>query len=124
MSEDKEPLRVRYEYEQHPDAQLQYAHGVWGGANSHGEVELNFYTESDKLPAFSECIIAPDGSFGHETVPYDKHLKVVTRRIHSKILLNYHTVRGLIELLQEAADTLEAEGGDGFYFDDESEFRQ
>jgi hypothetical protein len=123
MSEDKQPLRVRYEYDEDPALRLQYAHGVWGGINPHGEVELNFYTESDKLPSFSEQFITPDGSFSHETAPYDKHLKVVRRRIHTKLLLNYHTVKAMIEWLQEKSDTLESEDGEGFFFDDEKSFR-
>ena len=124
MSEDKTSLRVRYEYEQDPKARLQYAHGVWGGINPHGEIELNFYTESDKLPLFSERVVAPDGSFGHETAPYDDSLKLVTRRIHTKLLLNYHTAKAVIEWLQEKADALEAENGETLFFDDEKGFRQ
>mgnify|MGYP003589441808 FL=1 len=124
MSEDKQALRIRYEYEQDSDVRLQYAHGVWGGINPHGEVELNFYTESDKLPPYSERIVAPDGNLGHETAPYDENLKVISRRIHTKLILNYHTVKAVIEWLQEKAEALEAEEGEGFYFDDENGFRQ
>ncbi len=107
MNDDKQPLRVRYEYEQDPQTRLQYAHGVWGGINPQGEIELNFYTESDKLPAHSERIIAPDGSFGHEIAPQDENLKVVVRHIHSKLLLNYHTARAVLDWLQEKVETLE-----------------
>jgi hypothetical protein len=124
MSEDKQPLRIRYEYEEEPGLRLHYAHGVWGGINPHGEVELNFYTESDRLPPFSEQIITPDGSFSHETTPYDKHLKLVNRRIHTRLLLNYHTVKAMIEWLQEKAEALEAEEGEGFFLDDGKDFRQ
>lgn len=118
MSQDKSPLRIRYEYEQNPETRLQYAHGVWGGINPQGEVELNFYTESDKLPPYSERIIAPDGSFGHEMAPYDDNIKVVTRRIHSKLILNYHTARAVLEWLQDKVDTLESEE-ESLYFDDD-----
>ena len=120
MSQEKSPLRIRYEYEQNPETRLQYAHGVWGGINPQGEVELNFYTESDKLPPYSERIIAPDGSFGHEIAPYDDSVKVVTRRIHSKLILNYHTARAVIEWLQDKVDILENEE-EGIYFDDDEE---
>ncbi len=51
MSQDQQPMRVRYEYEQEPETRLQYAHGVWGGINPQGEVELNFYTESSLFRA-------------------------------------------------------------------------
>ena len=66
MSEAKGPLRIRYEYELDPNKRLEFAHGVWGGINPQGEVELNFYTESDKLPPYSERIVAADGGFGQQ----------------------------------------------------------
>lgn len=53
------PSRIRYEYEQDPETRLQYTHGVWGGINPQGEIEISFYLESDKMPPYSERIIAP-----------------------------------------------------------------
>ena len=52
------PSRIRYEYEQDPETRLQYTHGVWGGINPQGEIEISFYLESDKMPPYSERIIA------------------------------------------------------------------
>ena len=118
MSQEKLPMRIRYEYAENPEARLQYAHGVWGGINPQGEVELNFYTESDKLPPYSERIIAPDGSLGHEAAPFDESLKVVTRRIHTKLILSYYTARAVMEWLQDKVDILENEE-EGMYFDED-----
>ena len=47
MSQIRYPSRVRYEYSQEPGCRLQYTHGVWGGINPQGEIEVNFYVESD-----------------------------------------------------------------------------
>ena len=115
MSQEKFPLRIRYEYIEAPDTQPKYAHGVWGGINAQGEVEINFYTESDKLPPFSERIVAPDGSFGHEMAPYDENLKVVNRHILSKIIINYHTARDILEWLDDKVQLLEMEPEGGPY---------
>lgn len=119
MSQEKNLLRIRYEYEQSPETRLHYTHGVWGGINPQGEIELNFYTESDKLPPYSERIIAPDGSFGHEMAPHEDNLKIVVRRIHSKLLLNYHTAQAVLEWLQDKIETLENEE-EPFFFDNEN----
>ncbi|MDR2075751.1 MAG: hypothetical protein LBP61_02280 [Desulfovibrio sp.] len=119
MSQEKQPLRIRYDYVHAPEARLQYAHGVIGGINSQGEVEMNFYTESDKLPAYSESIIAPDGSLGHEIAPADEEVKQVARFIHSKVILNYYAARDLVEWLEEQIAALEAEGRNQTFFDDE-----
>ena len=119
MSQEKSPLRIRYEYQQEPGTRINYAHGVLGGINSQGEVEMNFYTESDKLPPYSERIIAPDGSFGHEIAPYDEELKVITRHIHSKVILNYQSARGLLEWLEDQVATIEAETEGQMFFDDQ-----
>ncbi|MFV0347322.1 MAG: hypothetical protein ACK5JO_01960 [Halodesulfovibrio sp.] len=105
----KLPARIRYEYEMEKEAKLEYAHGVWGGVNPHGEIELNFYTESDKLPTVSERIIAPDGSIGHEMVPVETEHKVVIRSIHSRVVMNYNTARAMYDWLDEKLTALEAE---------------
>lgn len=119
MSQEKPPLRIRYEYQQDPEVRLKYAHGVLGGINSQGEIEMNFYTESDTLPPYSERIIAPDGSFGHEIAPYDEDLKLITRHIHSKVILNYQSARGLLEWLEDQVALIEAESEGQIFFDDE-----
>lgn len=114
----KYPNKIRYEYEQESNLRLNYAHGVWGGINPQGEVEMNFYIESDKLPNFSERIVAPDGSFGHEVAPYDEELKVITRQIHSKVVLNYHTARAVLEWLEDKVEALEMEEGGHLMFEE------
>lgn len=112
-------VRIRYEYEQDQTARVRYAHGVWGGINPQGEVELNFYTESDKIPAFSERLVAPDGSLGHEMAPFEEDLKIITRHIHSRVILNYHTARAVMEWLQDKVDILEVEAENAGYFYEE-----
>ena len=97
------PSRIRYEYEQDPETRLQYTHGVWGGINPQGEIEISFYLESDKMPPYSERIIAPDGSFGHEIAPYNDEERTITRHIHSRVVMNYHTARAMLEWLEAEA---------------------
>lgn len=112
MSQIKFPTRIRYEYEHDPAAKLQYAHGVWGGINPQGEVEINFYLESDKMPTFSERRVEADGSFSQELAPFDEEVRVVTRHIHSKVVINYHTARALLEWLEEKVEALDLEEED------------
>ena len=109
MSDDNYagPLRVRYEYKQDESAQLKYAHGVWGGINSQGEIEMNFYVESDALPAWSERAIEPDGGLGPEITPQDDRQKNIIRHIHTKLVLNYHTARAIQEWLESHLEILE-----------------
>lgn len=113
MSKDETaaPSRIRYRYEMAPEARLQAVHGVWGGINPQGEIEMNFYHESDALPACSEQIIAPDGSLGHEIIPGNDEVRDITRHIHSRVLLNYHTARAVLEWLEDRVAALEEEGG-------------
>lgn len=112
MSQDPTfPHKIRYEYAVDPQARLNLTHGVWGGINPQGEIEMNFYLESDKVPAFSERFVAPDGSLGHEMIPVDEEVRVISRQIHSKIVFNYHTARAMLDWLEEKIDLLEAEDG-------------
>ncbi|MEG6505899.1 hypothetical protein [Nitratidesulfovibrio sp. 1201_IL3209] len=125
MSQDpKYPTRIRYEYEHDPGVRLEYAHGVWGGINPQGEIEISFYIETDKMPPFSERLVAPDGSFGHEVAPYDENLKVITRHIRSKVVLNYHTARAVLEWLEEKVETLEMEEEGGMMYEGEGALEQ
>jgi len=110
-NDDGFPSKIRYEYQQDLGARVQYAHGVWGGINPQGEIEVNFYLESDKMPPYSERLVAPDGSFGHEIAPYDAEVRTVIRTIHSRVILNYHTARAVLEWLEDKLDMLEMEDG-------------
>ena len=118
MSQNTHPPKIRYEYEVTPEARLNYAHGVWGGINPQGEIEMNFYLESDKIPAFSERIISPDGSLGHEMAPGMTDVRVITRNINAKVVLNYQTARAVLEWLEDKVELLEMEEkSSGMLFD-------
>ena len=52
------PKKIRYKYVMDDSVRMSTAHGVWGGINPQGEIELNFYEESDSLPQWSECLVA------------------------------------------------------------------
>ena len=110
-NDDTFPSKIRYEYLQDPGTRVQYAHGVWGGINPQGEIEVNFYLESDKMPPYSERLVASDGSFGHEIAPYDTEVRTVIRTIHSRVILNYHTARAVLEWLEDKLDMLDMEDG-------------
>ncbi len=103
------PSRVRYEYEQEPEVRLKYAHGVWGGINPQGEIEISFYLESDKMPPYSERVIEEDGSFGHEMAPYSEDIRTIVRTIQAKVVINYYTARALLEWLEDKVCELEEE---------------
>ncbi len=55
--------------------------------------------------------------------PYQEDLKIITRRIHTKLILNYHTARAVIEWLEDKVETLETEGMDPMMFDDGGDFQ-
>ncbi len=76
------------------------------------------------MPPFSERLVAPDGSFGHEVAPYDENLKVITRHIRSKVVLNYHTARAVLEWLEEKVETLEMEEEGGMMYEGEGALEQ
>lgn len=115
------PDKIRYKYKVSDDCNTFLAHGVWGGVNAHGEIELNLYTESDELPTESEQVVHPDGSVGPEIPGLADETRAVERTIHSKVILSYHTARALVEWLDDKMQILEQEGeGAPFMFDDDS----
>ena len=103
------PNRIRYEYEVDKETRLRYSHGVWGGINPQGEVEISFYLESDKMPPYSERVVEPDGSFGEESAPFSEEERVIVRHVHSRIVMNVQAARAMLEWLEDKVSTLEAE---------------
>lgn len=102
------PLKVIYEYEIDEGCPRVPAHGVWGGLSPHGEIEMNIYSEGDKLPEYSERLIHPDGSVSDESSSTDEQQsKTIVRRVHAKVYMNYHTARAVIEWLEEKVQALE-----------------
>ncbi|MDR1777961.1 MAG: hypothetical protein LBR31_09070 [Desulfovibrio sp.] len=120
----KIPSKIRYNFTLEHGTRLQTAHGVWGGINAQGEIEMNFYHESDALPQFMEQIVSPDGSLGHEILPEDGEPREVERRIHTRVLLNYNTARGVLEWLEEQLDILDEDGAQGMYREPDSGVKQ
>lgn len=106
---------ISYIYERPDDVRLNVAHGVWGGINPHGEIEMNFYNESDKLPRFTVQSVAPDGSMGEEKIPDEQSTEQITRHIHSRVLLNYDTARAILEWLEDRVAELENESRNNFF---------
>ena len=80
--QDEMPSRIRFHYDIDKKARLETVHGVWGGINPHGEIEMSFYNESDAIPSTTEQIVAPDGSLGHEVVEEDSDVRHINRHIH------------------------------------------
>ncbi|MCA1946192.1 MAG: hypothetical protein LDL30_13085 [Desulfovibrio sp.] len=115
----KYPLKIKYEYVGAENVRPTLVHGVWGGINAHGEIEMNFYTESDKLPETSEQLVHPDGQVGPEIAALDEESRCVVRRIDQRIIVSYQTARALLDWLEEKVQALELEGEGAPYFFDE-----
>lgn len=109
------PDQIRYAYVSEPGLRTRTAHGVWGGVNPHGEVEVCFYDESDTLPEYTEQTIAPDGTPGPEMMPGGDGVRHIRRNIHTRILLNYNTARAVLEWLEGRLGELEAEAPGEIY---------
>jgi hypothetical protein len=103
------PVKIRYEYEMSDKRPSGYAHGVWGGVNSHGEIEMRFYSESDKMPSFAERTIEPGGGIGPEVVAAEPDTKVIVRQVQAGVLVNYRTAKAVIEWLEEKVRLIEGE---------------
>ena len=102
------PKKIRYKYVMDDSVRMSTAHGVWGGINPQGEIELNFYEESDSLTQWSECLVAPDGSLGPEMMDEENlEVREVVRRINTRVLLNYNTARAVLEWLEDRVAALE-----------------
>lgn len=121
--QDEMPSRIRFHYDIDKKARLETVHGVWGGINPHGEIEMSFYNESDAIPSTTEQIVAPDGSLGHEVVEEDSDVRHINRHIHTRILLNYNTAHAVVEWLEDRIEELD-QGVAGDVFGSSSDIEQ
>ncbi len=106
--ERKYPQRIRFEYKEEDHLKLNYAHGVWGGISPRGEIELNFYAESDKIPPYTECVIGQDGGLGPELSSEEEHVRTIVRVISNKVILNRQTSYALKEWLEDVLADFES----------------
>ena len=100
-------IKIKYEFQQDKSVKPQYTHGVWGGINPHGELEMNFYTEYDKLPQSTECELSPEGIISPEDEGLDQAVKHFVRDIHSKLVMNVATAKGIMDWIGEQLEMME-----------------
>ncbi len=116
MERKRYPDRIVYHYTTQANGDLQYAHGVWGGLNPHGEIEISFYHESDLPPEQAVQQIGPDGLPGAELPQIDEDCaRHIERRIHTRILMSYDTARALQDWLDERISELDSEAASEMY---------
>ncbi|MBQ1539127.1 MAG: hypothetical protein K6C33_04090 [Desulfovibrio sp.] len=107
-----------------PDLPLPLVHGVFGGVNPMGEIELNFFAESEDLPDRVERLVSnADGAvLNEEIISGDPEARHVTRTIVSRIVVTYATAQAIRTWLDEQIKVMEdiAAGADIPFFGDPS----
>lgn len=101
--------KIRYEYEQDASVEVKYAHGVCGEINPNGEIEVSFYLETDKLPANFTHDLETNAVAIDDDNPENQNTRVMTRKVHTKVLLNYNSARVFLDWLEEKVSVLEIE---------------
>ena len=107
-----------------PDLPLPLVHGVFGGVNPMGEIELNFFTESEDLPDRVERLVSnADGAvLSEDVIASDPEARHVTRSIVSRIVVTYATAQAIRTWLDEQIKGMEdiAAGADIPFFGEPS----
>ena len=103
-------------YENSPETHARVAHGVWGGINPYGEIEMCFYEESVDPPRLTVQDIGADGVPGPERFAgkdsSERHLK---RLIHTRLVVNYNSARAMLAWLEERLAEMETESSAEIY---------
>ena len=107
-----------------PALPLPLVHGVFGGVNPMGEIELNFFAESEDLPDRVERLVSnADGAvLNEEIISGDPEARHVTRTIVSRIVVTYATAQAIRTWLDEQIKVMEdiAAGADIPFFGEPS----
>ena len=96
-------------FRSNPDLPYSIAHGVYGGVNDMGEIECNFFVESDDLPDHIERLVRnEDGALLSEDVVTDgTGIHYATRTIVSRVVLGYPAAQAIKNWLDEQLKALE-----------------
>ncbi len=95
--------------EMDPDLPLQTIHGVMGGINQAGEIEMNFFTECESLPCPTEIVFTASGEFVSETpLEGDEDEHSITRTIHTRAVIQPRQARAMVTWLMQLLDSLDA----------------
>ncbi len=87
------------------DLPLSYVHGAYGGVNNAGELEVNFFTDSEALPPPTTLSVNQDGETVAAESPYEKKDTTnIVRTVHSRILLDAENASNLVRWLLEHLD--------------------
>lgn len=108
MKESKSSTRYRFRFQRDPNLPTNLAHGVWGGINQQGEIEMNFFTESEDMPEYVERLVMNDGTIVHEEVSNEgAETRMITRTVTDRVIISYETGRALVEWLEDQLNMLD-----------------
>lgn len=102
------PNKFEYRFTRDQSLPLQVSHGVWGGITPQGNIELNFFYESEDIPEKMERLVSEDGTILHEeTTGDDSDIRHFTRCVNSRILVSYDTAVSICNWLCEQLDQMD-----------------
>lgn len=105
-----------FHYEIPDEARVKVAHGVWGGVNQYGELEMCFYEESAIPPGLTAQDIGPDGMPGPEKpIGEEAGARHFKRNIHTRLAISYTSARAIMAWLDERLAEMEVEEQNSIY---------
>ncbi len=118
MNEEK---KLCLEYVRDPKMRPLAVHGVQGGLCQGGDLEVNLYTETKVHPRERELVYDGDtGILLYESSSEKEFAVRYQRKVHTRLILDKHMVRYLIEWLSHALETMEEDSGNADSGNDEN----
>ena len=104
---------IYYEVQPGPNLEIQPVHGVFGGVTPLGEIEMNFFTESEDLPECIERTISEAGTLINEKIVYkDPTTHHLTRIIKNRMVVSYSTAQSIRDWLNDQLDLMDSMNND------------
>lgn len=107
------PLKYIMKFSRDPNLEIQPVHGVFGGVTPLGEIEMNFFTESEDLPECIEMTISEAGTLINEKIVYkDPTTHHLTRIIKNRMVVSYSTAQSIRDWLNDQLDLMDSMNND------------
>jgi hypothetical protein len=108
MAEKKPTKRsLTFIFEKAPDFRLMRADGIWGGITPRGDLEINFFLDTNSLPAEATYELTPKNTLGKEQsrkLAYEKGK--VLRLVNCGIVVSPNVAKSIVDWLNEKLDAL------------------
>jgi hypothetical protein len=101
-----DPTKITFEYRHAIDYRPEFVNGIWGGFNTRGLIEMNFFTEHRDLPNKTTHSVSDDGRLEGAAETREPESDLFIRVFKQGIVVDLSTAESIYNWLGERIEIL------------------